>query len=39
MPTIDVSEYVKGRLDDIKEVEEHRSYDSVVRSILPDEDD
>lgn len=34
MPTIQVSEYVKEELDDIKEMEEHTSYDSVVRSLL-----
>lgn len=34
MPTIDVSEYVKAELDRIKDVEEHRSYDSAIRSLV-----
>lgn len=39
MPTINVSEYVKDELDDVKEAEQHRSYDSVVRSLLRNYDD
>lgn len=38
MPTIDVSGYVKGELDRIKEDEEHRSYDSVVRALIREYD-
>lgn len=34
MPTINVSEVVKDQLDGIKEGEQHRSYDSVVRTLL-----
>lgn len=34
MPTLDVSEQVKDELDRIKDAEGHRSYDSVVRSLL-----
>lgn len=34
MPVIDVSEYVKNELDDVKEAEEHKSYDSVLRALL-----
>lgn len=34
MPTIDVSDHVKDELDRLKELEEHRSYDSVVRMLL-----
>lgn len=34
MPQIEVSEYVKSELDDLKEREEHKSYDSAVRTLL-----
>jgi len=34
MATIDVSSHVKSRLDELKEAEQHRSYDSVVRGLL-----
>lgn len=34
MPVIDVSEYVKTELDEIKEEQEHKSYDSVLRTVL-----
>lgn len=34
MPQIEVSEYVKEELDTIKDKEEHKSYDSVVRVML-----
>jgi len=34
MPAIDVSEYVKSELDAIKETEEHKSYDSTIRTLL-----
>jgi len=36
MPTIDVSEYVKEGLDAVKDAEQHRSYDSVLRTLLHD---
>lgn len=39
VPTIDVSGYVKDELDRIKDSEEHRSYDSVVRRLLSEYDD
>jgi len=38
MPTIDVSEFVKGGLDDIKDAEAHRSYDSVIRTLIREYD-
>jgi len=34
MPVINVSEYVKRKLDRIKEEEQHTSYDSVIRTLL-----
>lgn len=34
MPTIRVNEWTKERLDDLKEDEQHSSYDSVVRSLI-----
>lgn len=34
MPTVEVSEYVKQELDEIREDEQHKSYDSVVRALL-----
>lgn len=34
MPTIEVSGYVKEELDEIRDDEEHKSYDSVVRALL-----
>ena len=34
MPMIDVSQYVKDILDNVKEGEQHKSYDSVIRSLL-----
>jgi len=34
MPLISVSEYVKEKLDKIKAEEQHKSYDSVIRSLL-----
>ena len=35
MPTtIQVSDYVKEKLDEVKEVEEHTSMDSTVRALL-----
>ena len=34
MAQVPVSEYVKSELDDIKEREDHTSYDSVIRTLL-----
>ena len=34
MPLIKVSEYVKKKLDQIKNEEQHMSYDSVIRTLL-----
>lgn len=34
MPQIEVSEYVKHELDGLKDIEEHKSYDSAVRTLL-----
>lgn len=34
MPQIEVSQYIKSKLDVIYEAEEHKSYDSVIRSML-----
>lgn len=34
MPTIEVSEYVKAELDRIRDAEEHKSYDSVIRALV-----
>jgi len=34
MPQVKLSHYVKDRLEDIKDSEDHTSYDSVVRSLL-----
>lgn len=34
MPTIKVREWTKDELDDIKEEEEHSSYDSVIKSLI-----
>lgn len=39
MPTIDVSEQVKARLDEIRDDGGHRSYDSVVRTLIHEYDD
>lgn len=38
MPQIEVSEFVKSELDDVKRQEEHKSYDSAVRALLADYD-
>jgi len=38
METIGVSGYVKRQLDELKEAEEHRSYDSAIRTLLSDYD-
>jgi len=34
MTQVKLSEYVKDELDRIKEVEDHTTYDSVVRSLI-----
>lgn len=34
MPTIKVKDWTKDELDDIKDEEEHSSYDSVIKSLL-----
>jgi len=34
MPTIKVHDWTKEQLDDIKDEEEHSSYDSVIKSLL-----
>jgi len=31
---IEISQFVKSKLDDLKEKEEHKSYDSAIRSLL-----
>lgn len=38
MPTVNISEFVKDELDAIKDDEQHRSYDSVVRALLAEYD-
>ncbi len=34
MPSVKVHDWTKGKLDKIKEEEEHSSYDSVIKSLL-----
>lgn len=34
MPQVELSQFVKSQLDKIIEEEEHKSYDSAVRSLL-----
>jgi hypothetical protein len=34
MPKVDVSEYVKQELEELKDREEHKSMDSVIRTLL-----
>lgn len=34
MPTIKVNDWTKEQLEDIKEEEEHSSFDSVIKSLL-----
>lgn len=34
MPTIKLKEWTKEQLEEIKEEEEHSSFDSVVKSLL-----
>ena len=34
MPTIKVHDWTKEELDEIKEQEEHSSYDSVIKTLL-----
>ena len=31
---IDISQFVKEKLDKVKESEQHKSYDSAIRSLL-----
>jgi len=38
MATVPVSDHVKERLGQLKDAEEHTSYDSLVRSMLKDYD-
>jgi len=38
MATVPVTDHVKERLDQLKEGEEHTSYDSLVRSMLREYD-
>lgn len=39
MPTIHISDHVKEELDDLKEREEHTSFDSLLRQLLAEYDD
>lgn len=34
MPQVEISQFVKSKLDVIYKEEEHKSYDSVIRSLL-----
>jgi hypothetical protein len=34
MPTVHVTEWTKKQLDELKEAEDHSSYDSVVKTLL-----
>lgn len=34
MPTVKLKEWTKDELDDIKEEEDHSSYDSVIKSLI-----
>jgi hypothetical protein len=34
MPTVKIKEWTKDELDDIKEEEDHSSYDSVIKSLI-----
>lgn len=38
MPSIKVHNWTKGQLDEIKEEEEHSSYDSVIKTLLKERD-
>ncbi len=38
MPSIKVHDWTKGQLDEIKEEEEHSSYDSVIKTLLKERD-
>jgi len=38
MPTIHVTEWTKEQLDEIKEDEDHSTYDSVVKTLLTEAD-
>jgi len=39
MATVPVTDHVKGRLEKLKESEEHTSYDSLLRGMLSDYED
>jgi len=34
MPQIEISQFVKSKLDELKSKEEHKSYDSAIRSLF-----
>jgi len=34
MPMVEISQFVKSKLDDVKKEEEHKSYDSAIRALL-----
>ncbi len=34
MPMVDISQFVKDKLDELKKKEEHKSYDSAIRALL-----
>jgi predicted CopG family antitoxin len=38
MPTIKVNDWTKDQLEDIKEEEDHSSFDSVIKSLLKERD-
>jgi len=38
MPSIKVHDWTKSQLDEIKEEEEHSSYDSVIKTLLKERD-
>ena len=34
MPMVEVSQFVKSKLDEVKREEQHKSYDSAIRALL-----
>jgi len=38
MPAVHVTDWTKAQLDDIKQTEDHSSYDSVIKSLLQESD-
>jgi hypothetical protein len=38
MPTIKVNDWTKEQLEEIKENEDHSSFDSVIKSLLKERD-